>query len=116
LDFLREVSATDYIPLEEDWDILRTSVDKLRQMLLDTYYPEIIYSDIEDMLFHVRHNSDCRQVEPWHGNFYDYMDTRWDILDASYDDMIQYCKGLEFDSAGHEIHSKQVQAWIARHQ
>ena len=116
LDFLREVSATDYVPLEEDWEILQTSVDKLRQMLLDTYYPEIIYSDIEDMLFHVRHNSDCRQVEPWHGNFYDYMSTRWDILDASYDDMIQYCKGLEFDSAGHEIHSKQVQAWIARHQ
>ena len=33
----------------------------------------------------------------------------------SYDEMIKYCEKLEFDGAGHEVHSKQVKAWAKRH-
>ena len=32
-----------------------------------------------------------------------------------YDEMIKYCKSLQFDGAGHEMHSKQVKAWKKRH-
>jgi hypothetical protein len=33
----------------------------------------------------------------------------------SYNEMLEYCKELEFDEVGHEIHSKQVIAWKKRH-
>lgn len=115
LDFLKTVASTDYKPLEEDWIALRDNVRRLRQRLLDKYYDEIIYSDIEDMLYQVRHFSDCRFTECWFGNFYDYMNTEYEMLTASYDNMIKYCKKLEFDGVGHEIHSKQVVAWEKRH-
>ena len=80
-----------------------------------------MYSDIEDMLWSVKHHSDCHFVEPWFGNFYDYMDRSVinhkgvDIFDMSYDQMIKYSKSLKFDQVGHEIHSKQVKAWAKRH-
>ena len=115
LDFLKEVASTDYEPLEEDWYAIRDNCKKLRQRLLDKYYGEIVYSDIEDMLYNVRHNSDCHKVESWLGTFYDYMDTELDFLNYSYDEMIQYCNDLEFDGVGHEIHSPQVIAWDKRH-
>lgn len=121
LDFIKTVSMTDYKPLEEDWYALRDNVKRLRQRLLDKYYDEIIYSDIEDMLYNVHHHSDCHFTEPWFGTFYDYMqksvlnykDT--DIFDMDYDLMMEYSKSLEFDGYGHELNSKQVQAWIKRH-
>lgn len=116
LDFLKTVSMTDYVPLVEDWIALRDNAKRLRQRLLDKYYPEIIYSDIEDMLYNVRHHSDCHFTESWIGTFYDYMDKDQPILQMDYDAMIAYCKEqLQFDAVGHEIHSKQVVAWCKRH-
>ena len=115
LDFIRTVSSTDYEPKEEDWYALRDNVKKLRQRLKEKYYDEIIYSDIEDMLYQVHHNSDCHFVECWFGTFYDYMEEESNILSMDYNSMMEYAKSLEFDGAGHEIHSKQVVAWKKRH-
>ena len=115
LDFVKTVASTDYKPLEEDWIALRDNVKRLRQRLLDKYYEEIVYSDVEDMLHQVKHFSDCHFTECWFGNFYDYMDKGTDLLEMEYDEMMKYAEELEFDGAGHEIHSKQVKAWAKRH-
>ena len=115
LDFLKEVASTDYEPLKEDWIALRDNVKKLRQRLKDKYYDEIIYSDIEDMLYNVHHHSDAHFTESWIGTFYDYMNNENNILNMSYDEMRKYCKTLEFDGAGHELNSPQVKAWKRRH-
>lgn len=115
LDFIKEVASTDYIPLEEDWYTLRDNVKKLRERLLEKYYEEIVYSDIEDMLYNVKHHSDCHFTECWFGNFYDYMSNEIGILSMGYSEMLDYAHSLEFDGAHHEIHSKQVVAWKKRH-
>lgn len=115
LDFIKEVSSTDYKPIEEDWYALRDNVKRLRQRLKDKYWDEIVYSDVEDMLFNVRHYSDCRTTESWLGTFYDYMAEELDILSMDYDAMTEYAHSLEFDAVGHELHSPQVLAWQKRH-
>lgn len=119
LDFLKEVASTDYEPLEEDWYSLRNNVERLRQRLKDKYWDEIVYSDIEDMLYQVKHYSDVRFCESWIGNFYDYINdpdgTIAELFKMSYEEMLEYCKTLEFDGANHEIHSPQVVAWTKRH-
>ena len=115
LDFIKEVASTDYIPLKEDWYTLRDNVKKLRKRLLEKYYEEIVYSDIEDMLYNVKHHSDCHFTECWFGNFYDYMSNETEILTMDYDEMLSYSHSLEFDGAHHEVHSKQVVAWKKRH-
>lgn len=116
LDFLREVSMTDYKPIEEDWYVLRDNVIKLRKRLKDKYWDEIVYSDVEDMLYNVKHNSDVHFVESWIGNFYDYMRDGTELFDYDYDRMMDYCKKeLKFDGALHEIHMPQVVAWEKRH-
>lgn len=124
LKFLREVASTDYNPLEEDWIALRDNVKKLRSKLRDIYWDEIVYSDVEDMLYQVKHFSDIQFTESWMGTFYDYMNTGFfvqikhrakEVLNLNYKDMREYCKSLEFDGAGHEIHSPQVLAWLKRH-
>lgn len=115
LDFIKTVSMTDYKPIKEDWYALRDNVKKLRSRIKAKYWDEIINSDVEDMLYNVRHHSDCHFTECWFGTFYDYMEKDQKILDMNYDEMIQYAKSLQFDGAGHEIHSKQVEAWVKRH-
>lgn len=116
LDFIREVSSRGYIPLKEDWYAVRDNVSKLRNRLKDKYWNEIVISDVERMLFTVREYSDCRMVESWIGTFFDFMNSdKVDILEMSYDKMINYANTLLFDEADHEIHSKQVQAWVKRH-
>lgn len=115
LDFIKEVASTDYEPIEDDWYALRDNVKKLRDRLLDKYYEEIIYSDIEDMLYQVKNHTDCHFTECWFGNFYDYMNEEHELLRMTYNQMIEYAHSLEFDGAGHEIHSKQVIAWMKRH-
>lgn len=119
LDFIREVSSTDYIPLEEDWIELRNNVKTLKKKLQSTYWNEIVYSDVEDMLYNVHHNSDARFCESWIGTFYDYMNGASKaevIFEMDYQAMIAYSKELKFDQAGHELHSPQVLAWKKRHE
>lgn len=115
LDFLKEVATTDYEPLEEDWYALRDNVSKLRNRLKDKYWDEIVYSDVEDMLYNIKHYSDVHFTESWIGTFYDYMNKGTNILEMSYKEMRDYAKTLEFDGAGHEVHSSQVLAWLKRH-
>ena len=116
LDFVKTVSMTDYKPLEEDWYALRDNVKRLRERLKEKYWEEIVYSDVEDMLYNVKHHSDCHFTECWFGTFYDYMEQGTDILTMSYDEMMKYAKSLQFDGVGHEIHSRQVVAWQRRHE
>ena len=117
-DFLKTVSITSYIPLEEDWEILVLNVAKLRTRLLK-YYDEVQFADIEDQLYSVRHMSDCRCCNVWEGSFYDFMDGKdnmMKILNMSYNAMMEYCKGLKFDNGAiNEVHSKQAVAWSERH-
>ena len=120
LKFLREVASTDYDPLEEDWIALRDNVKKLHKKLKDVFWDEIVYSDVEDMLYNVKHHSDIQFTECWMGTFYDYMNKGFwykkkNILDMTYKEIRAYCQTLEFDGAGHEIHSPQVLAWVKRH-
>ena len=115
LDFLKEVASTDYNPLEIDWYALRDNVAKLRERLKNKYWDEIVYSDIEDMLYQVKHYSDVRFCESWIGTFYDFMNKEQKILTMDYKQMRDYCKTLEFDGAGHEVHASYVKAWEKRH-
>lgn len=120
LHFLREVASTDYVPLKEDWDALRKNVAKLKKKLKDVFWDEIVYSDIEDMLYNVKHHSDIQFTESWLGTFYDFINKGFtykgkDILNFNYQEMRDYCKTLQFDGAGHEINSPQVKAWVKRH-
>lgn len=115
LDFLRETAATDYEPLEVDWYALRDNVAKLRERLKNKYWDEIVYSDIEDMLYQVKHYSDVRFCESWLGTFYDFINKDQELFTMDYKQMREYCKGLEFDGAGHEIHAPYVKAWERRH-
>lgn len=115
LDFLREVAATDYNPIEDDWYALRDNVAKLRERLKNKYWDEIVYSDIEDMLYHIKHYSDIRFTESWIGTFYDFMNKEQNILKMDYKQMREYCNSLEFDAVGHEIHAPYVIAWQKRH-
>lgn len=129
LNFLREVASKGYVPIKEDWEVLKINAKSLRNKLRDTFWDEIVYSDIEDMLHAVKHHSDIQFCESWLGTFYDYMNEgfycklknsldcwhKWELLDLPYDKMMEYCGTLEFDEVGHEIHSKQVVAWRRRH-
>lgn len=120
LKFLKEVASTDYQPLKEDWIALRDNVKELKKILKNTFWDEIVYSDIEDMLYSVKHFSDIQFTESWMGTFYDYMNKGFfyentDILNLSFKKMKEFCATLEFDGAGHEVHSPQVKAWLKRH-
>lgn len=114
LDFIKEIASRGYIPKEEDWYALRDNVKKLRQRLLDKYWSEIVYSDVEDMLYTTRKYSDCRITESWLGTFYDYMNQELDMLSMDYQQIIEYAHTLKFDQADHEIHSPQVKAWAKK--
>lgn len=125
LSFLREVGGTDYKPIKEDWDILRSSVKALKKKLKDVFWDEIVYSDVDDMLYMVKHHSDIQFCESWLGTFYDFINKgfyikmgsiRKDILELSHNEMTEYCSKLQFDGMGHELHSKQVKAWVKRHE
>ena len=115
LDFVKEVSSTDYEPIEEDWYAVRDNTLRLKERLKEKYWDEIVYSDVENMLYVVRNHSDCRTTESWIGTFYDYMNIEQPLHKMSYDEMIDYAHSLKFDSANHEIHAPYVQAWANRH-
>ena len=118
LDFVKEIASAGYIPIKEDWYALRDNVKKLRERLLNKYWNEIVFTSVQEMLYTVWKYSDCKKVEPWCGNFFDYMNGTSDIintLDMDYDEIMEYANGLLFDSAGHEIHSKEVVTWLERH-
>lgn len=112
--FIRDL-AIDWDDCEEEyWNILVESVNGLREKL-KYYWDEICPSDITDMLFRVKNQSDCRFVESWIGSFEDWVVKGHFTLNMNFNDIKQYAKTLEFDQANHEIHSSYVQAWQKRH-
>lgn len=113
--FLRDL-ATDWKDCKEEyWDILRNSVKELRYKLL-TYWNEIVPSDVADMMYRVKHQSDCRFIESWIGSFENYVNNGCTLLDKNFNEIQDYCKTLEFDGANHEIHAPYVLAWKKRHE
>ena len=121
LHFIKKVACDCYKPVEDDWNALRINVAAIKKKLKDVYWEEIVYNDVVDMLYEVRHHSDVNSCEPWQGTFFDFMNKGFkdhkgrDLLDISLKELLKYCDTLEFDVVGHEIHSPQVRAWIKRH-
>lgn len=117
-DFIWTVGSTNktvrpYIPLEEDWYLLRNNVRELRRELLSSFYDEIQDNDIVSEYEGVLHRSDARIHNTWEGNFFDYMrkSCRW--FNYDYETMMKECKKLDFDDCNC-LQSKQVKAWKAR--
>ena len=95
--------------------MLISAINDLREKLL-LYWDEIVPSDIIDMLYNIKNNSDIRFVESWIGSFENFVEKGHATLDMSFDEMKQYAASLEFDEANHEINAPYVKAWIARHE
>lgn len=113
LSFIKELSDGWDDCQEEYWNILRDSVSELRNKLL-IYWDEIVPSDIADMQYQVKHNSDCRITESWIGSFEAFINNKSAILDYSYNQVLEYAKNLKFDGANHEINAPYVKAWERR--
>ena len=107
-------STKPYIPLEEDWYLLRDNCRKLRSELKNTFYPEIQINDIISEYEGVLHRSDAHIHNTWEGSFFDYMDKEPKWFTYSYDKMMEEAKKLEFDQFNC-LQSPQVQAWQKRH-
>lgn len=115
LDFLANASMDkEWKPKEEDWQALRENVLKLKERI-KPLWKEYVPSDIYDMLYQVKHHSDVRFVESWLGTFFDFVEQEWEPLNMSYDEMMDYCHNLSFDSARHEINAPYVKAFVERH-
>lgn len=115
LDWLVNVSIDkEWKPKEEDWYALRDNVKALREKILP-YWDEYVPSDIYDMLFNVKHNSDVRFVESWLGTFFDYVNDEWEPLSMDYNEMIKYCRKLSFDGSGLCQTASYVKAYVKRH-
>lgn len=112
--FIKDL-AIDWVDCQEEyWIILRDSVNKLREKLLE-YWDEIVPSDISDMLYQVKHLSDVRFVESWIGSFENFVINGHETLDMDFIEIKTYASELEFDGALHEIHAPYVKAWEKRH-
>lgn len=117
-DFIWTVGASKnsdnpYIPLEEDWYLLRDNVKKLRLELLNSFYYEIQDNDIVSEYEAVLHRSDARIHNTWEGNFFDYMKKGCKWFNLDYETMMKECRKLEFDQFNC-LSSKQVKAWKER--
>lgn len=103
-----------YIPLEEDWYLLRDNCAKMRTHLLK-YYKEIQAADIEDELYRVRHMSDARVCNVWFSNFYEYMEKPCKFFKMDYKEMMAYATKLEWDvGAVNCTSSSQFKAFMER--
>lgn len=111
--FIRDLATGWDDCKEEYWDILRESVLDLRNKLL-TFWDEIVPSDISDMLYQVKHHSDCRFIESWIGSFEKFINEGCEYLSYSFDEIKEYASKLSFDGANHEKDAPYVKAWIKR--
>ena len=118
LNWLRDMSLgwkDDEKCLEEDWELYKSVLKKLKGELME-YWNEIVPSDIYEMLTKVKNFSDVRFVESWIGSFENWIENEHNTLNMSFAEIKKYCSKLKFDEANHEIHSSYVKAWIKRHQ
>ena len=112
--FLRDLAIGWDDCKEEYWTVLVHAIHDLRSKLL-VYWNEICPSDVVDMLYNVKNNSDVRFVESWIGSFENWVVNGHDTLNMNFDEIKKYAGTLDFDEANHEIHSPYVQAWMKRH-
>lgn len=99
--------------LEEDWELYKSSLKKLKQEL-KVYWGEIIPSDIFSMQTKVKENSDIIFVESWIGSFESWIEKGYKTDKMSFKDIKEYCSTLKFDENKHEIGSTYVKAWCKR--
>lgn len=112
--FIRDLACGWDDCKEEYWNVLVSAINDLRKKLL-IYWDEIVPSDITDMLYNVKNNSDCRFVETWIGSFEDFVTKGHSTLNMNFDEIKEYAESLKFDAANHEIHASYVKAWKLRH-
>ena len=110
---LSRKTEKEYIPLEEDWYLLRDNVKKLRDKLR-IYWDEIQDNDVICMIESIIHRSDCRVHNIWEGTFFDYINKGCRWFDYDYDTMMKEIKKLEFDGINC-FQSPKVKAWKKRH-
>lgn len=113
--FIRDLACGWDDCKEDYWSVLVSAVNDLREKLL-LYWDEIVPSDIIDMLYNIKNNSDVRFVESWIGSFENFVEKGHATLDMSFNKIKQYAASLEFDEANHEINAPYVKAWITRHE
>jgi glycosyltransferase involved in cell wall biosynthesis len=112
--FIRDLACGWEDCKEEYWTVLVGAVNDLRKKLL-IYWDEIVPSDVTDMLYGIKHMSDCRFVESWIGSFENFVENGHETLEMDFEKIKKYASELEFDGVNHEIHSSYVKAWEKRH-
>jgi glycosyltransferase involved in cell wall biosynthesis len=112
--FIRDLACGWEDCKEEYWTVLVGAVNDLRKKLL-IYWDEIVPSDVTDMLYGIKHMSDCRFVESWIGSFENFVENGHETLEMDFEKIKEYASTLEFDGVNHEIHSSYVKAWEKRH-
>ena len=100
---------------EEYWTVLREGMNELLEKLR-VYWDEIVPSDVYDMLYKVKNQSDIRFVESWIGSFENFVNNGHFTLDYNFDQIKEYCSTLEFDNCLHEVNAPYVKAWNKRHE
>lgn len=113
LFFIKELSEGWEDCEERYWYILRDSVSELRDKLL-IYWDELVPSDIADMQYMIKHNSDCIVIESWIGTFESFIVNKHKLLTMSYEEILDYSKTLKFDEVNHELNAPYVLAWKKR--
>jgi Glycosyltransferases involved in cell wall biogenesis len=100
--------------VEKDWERLKNNLRDMRKELR-IYWNEICPSDIHDIMYGIKHNSDIQFVEPFICSFNEWVTKGHKTDKMSFDEIREYCSGLKFDEAKHEINTSYVKAWVKRH-
>lgn len=100
--------------LEEDFEMYKSVLKELKKEL-SVYWKEIVPSDIFLMLSDVKQHSDIQFVESWLGSFEEWVTKGFKTEKMSFKDIKEYCSGLRFDEAKHEMSAPYVKTWCERH-
>lgn len=115
LHFIFEASVDkEWKPKEGDWEELTDNCKKLKEAI-KPLWTEIVPSNIYEAQYAEKNMSDMQFVESWLGDFNNYIENDWDILNMTTDEMLEYAHTLKFDEAMHEENASYVQAFKERH-
>lgn len=114
LKFMSDGWADDEKCVEEDWEMYKKALAELRSEL-SFYWKEICPTDVTDMFYRIKHNSDIQFVEPFICPFDKWVAAGDKTLKMSFAEIKRYCSELNFDPVGHETHTAYVKAWTERH-
>lgn len=104
----------DPLCVESDWELYKEVMEEFRKEL-SVYWREILPSDIVDLKYAMKHNSDIKYVETFLPPFEEWIENGLDTLKMSFKDIKKYCSKLKFDGADHEMNAPYVKAWVERH-